>query len=136
MKQIIADNQNFQLAIDHEKQRLYITLSGRWDSDEVAEEYLAAIKGSLPLFFNRFSLMADFSKLLSFQYPLKNNVHVEALAMLLEGGLQYSAQIMPEDHDAYDQVLTLAKNSHTKLAQFGEADIAELYLDSLAQEYV
>jgi hypothetical protein len=136
MRQILAECKSYHLSIDHERQRLYLTLEGKWADEEEGCQYLAEVRNASTLFYGKFSCLADFSKMQPFGDKEDMEIQEKALKLLQQAGLEKSAQIMPEDNIANDQLLRLSEQLQFPLNLFGDFDVAELYLDSLDQAYV
>ena len=130
MIQNIYQKANYSIAIDLQKQRAYITLTGQWEEQLTAEEYLRDLRAVLTNFEGAFSLVADFSKMLPFKYSLEDNVHLKALRILISSGLKKSAEVMPENERAHQQLITLSEIAKAPLNLFGERSIAEDFLDT------
>lgn len=130
MKKEIANNDHYYLAVDLEKQRLYVELKGEWIATEVAMGYLEDIRESIRHFIDSYSCLADFTRLLPFTDQGKIAVHSKALNLLINSGLKDSAQVMPDDYTASEQLLQIISDQGKRIAAFGDAQLAEMYLDA------
>ena len=130
MKQVLSDNQSFQISIDHERQRIYITLSGAWEVNEIGQHYLRALNNACTLLLPGFSCLADFTKLRANGLEKNRMVHLRALDLLRHAGLVHSAEIMPIDSEADHQLTQIARLAGVPLNLFGDVETGELFLDN------
>ncbi|MEM1136725.1 MAG: hypothetical protein AAGI07_12885, partial [Bacteroidota bacterium] len=118
--------------IDDKKERLYIKLFGIWDTEEIFRSYLSDIKKSVSFFSSNYSCNADFSALKALKNESFLHYHRQALKILVSLGLANSAQVLPEDDAAFQQIIDVTKYPD-QLAVFGEVALADSYLDSIHQ---
>ncbi len=136
MKQLVNSTAFYKLEVDLHKQRLYVKLASSWNKQQIAEEYLRDVRKAVMEFSAPFSCLADFSDMKPFTSQAHLQIHLKALALLRSSGMVRSAEVMPEDTRAHEQLLQIAEMGKAKLALFGNAEIAELFLDNSTHEMI
>ncbi|MBT32847.1 MAG: hypothetical protein CMO01_24575 [Thalassobius sp.] len=134
MKTLVSQCSYYQLSVDEQKQRLYLSLKGYWNTQEVFDDFLKDVKKASSFLSEKFSCFTDYTSLKALTQQQYLSYHSEVYNTLIKLGLDKSAQVMPVDYIAYQQLQELIA-SLNKLAIFGEEDIAEKYLDSFVDQF-
>ncbi|WP_125185102.1 hypothetical protein [Botryobacter ruber] len=126
----VADNTCYGLLYDLSKNRIYFTIRGFWKNKEAVPNFLSDWKRILLLTMPGFTVLADFSSMLTQPQEL-NTLHQEARRMMLEAGVLLLAQIGPTDKIATLQADEMYYKSAIPLKKFASAQAAEEGLNNI-----
>jgi hypothetical protein len=128
MKQTITSNSYYSVAVDPERNRLYVKMSGSWRNANDLNSCLKDISQSLDMLPQRYTCLADFTDLMPFAPEVGDKVQKQALRKLLGG--QCCAQLMPRHFDTASSLEKSGKHLGYRLNMFNSEEIAEMFLDS------
>ncbi|MDW7690677.1 hypothetical protein R9C00_22035 [Flammeovirgaceae bacterium SG7u.111] len=132
MEKVIAINEFYSLAVDLEKQRLYVELKGQWMNLKLLNSFMSDAKESAIHFFDTYSCITDLTGLMPFNERQAKPIAISIVGFLTSNSMRNSAQILPESHEASQQVISLVRQTGKVLTVFGDKLTAEMYLDSHA----
>ncbi len=129
METLIAHNDFYSITVNHTQQRLYIKVSGLWNSARLVPNYCQDISTAVSLLQETFTCLADFSAMRPFSQEVADHVHIPALRRLMRSNLCRSAQIMPDNHQTIDLLEKMGEKMHVRLNMFDSHEMATMYLD-------
>lgn len=130
MRQVIYENQQYQIGIDKDKNRAFITIIGFWRNPEEVSEYLPDLDRALQQLQPDFTLLTDLSQMKPHPQAL-NPVHLAAQQLLLSRGLTQTAEVISSSIVQFQTDL-LSKQSSMPLRQFKSLEQASAYLDEIS----
>jgi len=130
MQNKVKKTANYILVTDLPKQKFYISILGEWRGEALAQQYLNDLRELAASFDGPFLVVADFSQMKPFTYDLYDNVHLKAIKLLRTAGLRRSAEVMPDDSRAHQQLIELSQIAKAPLNLFGDLSVAEAFLDT------
>jgi hypothetical protein len=129
MQQVITQSKHYQIGIDKDKNRAFITIIGFWRSPEEVSDYLPDLDGALLQLQPGFTLLTDLTQTKTHPQTL-NRVHLAAQQLLLSRGLTQTAEVVPSSIVQF-QTESLSKESQMPLQQFSSQMEAMAYLDRI-----
>ena len=129
MQQVIHENKHYQIGIDKEKNRAFITIIGFWRNPGEVSEYLPDLDRALLQLQPGFTLLTDLSQMKTHPQTL-NPVHLAAQQLLLSRGLTQTAEVVASSMVQF-QTESLSRQSAMPLQQFSSPVEAIAYLDSV-----
>ncbi len=130
MQQVTTQNKHYQIGIDKDKKRAFITIIGFWRSPEEVSEYLKDLDRALLQLQPGFTLLTDLSQMKTHPQTLKP-VHLQAQQLLLSRGLTQTAEVVSSSIVQF-QTESLSKQSSMPLRQFNSLEEATAYLDEIS----
>jgi hypothetical protein len=125
----IANNDLYEVRVDIDKNRLYLTVKGFWKSPAQAPEYIADLKAAAEKIKPGFTILTD---LRTMKPPTTEvgQLHVEAQKNLVESGLSKTAEVVGSAILLEMQLKKYAQTSSMSKAEFESVEEAEAWLDS------
>jgi hypothetical protein len=130
MQQVINENKHYQIGIDKDQNRAFITIAGFWRNPEEVSEYLPDLDRALVQLQPGFTLLTDLSQMKTHPQTL-NPVHLAAQQLLLSRGLTQTAEVVSSSIVQF-QTESLSKQSAMPLRQFNSLEEASAYLDEIS----
>ncbi len=130
MKYTLVTNTHFHVAVDQEKNRLYIKIKGMWAIPAQFVSYLETLKVATDMLRRKFTCLADFSEMLPYSQEVRRQIHVPALEILRDCGVSRGAQVIPASYQTSCLLEEDGKTSNIRFAFFSDEEIAESYLDA------
>ena len=125
----IAKNDSYEMSVDTDKNRFYLTIKGFWKKPDQVPEYVADIKAAIDKMKPGFTILTD---LRTMKPPTTEigQLHVEAQKSLVEGGLSKTAEVVGSAILLEMQLKKYAQTSSMSKAEFESVEEAEAWLDS------
>ena len=125
----IASNDFYNINLDSERNRVYLKIKGFWKDPSQVPEYMDDWKRVLEHVQTGFTVVSDVTEM----KPPSTSViplHENAQRMLVEAGLDRTAEIVGDAVLLEIQLKQYADRSSMKRAEFGNKEEAEAWLDS------
>ncbi len=129
MKQVVFENKHYQIGLDKDKNRAYITIVGFWRSPQDVEDYVRHLDQVLLQLQPGFTLLTDLTEMKTHPQVI-NPIHLAAQQLLLDRGLTQTAEVVSSSIVQF-QTESLSKQSAMPLRQYVSPQEAEAYLDTL-----
>ncbi len=128
MKTTIAGNGFFDLSVDQEKNRLFITSKGFW-TDDIVDEYAKNQTIAIEKLKKGFTVVADMRTFKTLSQDLvkkQEKTHIE----LVEAGMYKVAEILPGSVIASMQLKQVTAKNDIPNKQFSTIEEGEAWLDT------
>lgn len=129
MKKEIASNKYYKISVDQEKNRVYFEIYGFWKDPSELPDYLADWKRAIGELKPEFTVLSDIRKMKPHSTSV-TPLHEAAQRLLVEEGLDRTAEIMGDAVLLEFQTRQYAEKSSMKKREFGTAEEGEAWLDS------
>ena len=129
MKTEIAKNEKYEIYVDIDKNRSYVTVIGRWMSRNEVKDFFPDWKKAADYMKPNFTIFADIRLMKSMSKEVEN-LHQEIQIYLVEQGLLVTAQLASTDDLADYQIHRSTQRSKLTILKFATRDEAEQYLDN------
>lgn len=128
MKEIAA-NDFYEISIDNRKNRLYLTVKGFWKELSQVPNYLVDLKKAGENLEPGFTIVTD---LRTMKLPATTvaSLHVQAQKLLVDLGLDRTAEVVGEAILLELQLKRYAEQSAMSKAEFNTKEEAEAWLDA------
>lgn len=126
---LIASNKNYDLRIDQNKNRAYLTINGFWRNIEEVPNYLDDWKKTLLYLKKGFTLLTDASNMKSHPADVKE-LHLEAQKLITKAGVAQVAEVL-DDIFAIAQLNVVSQKSTMPRKAFKTKQEAENFLDEV-----
>lgn len=125
--QTIAQNKQYVLAADTDKNRAYLRINGYWRNVDAVSDYISDWKKTLALMKKGFTLLTDASEMKTHPQDVRK-LHEEAQGLLLKAGVSKIAEVIKDDI-AEMQLDALAQTTKFPKQNFRTVEDAERWLD-------
>ncbi len=125
----IAKNDFYEINVNSEKNRIYLTIKGFWKDPSQVPEYIDNWSQVVEMVQTGFTIVSDVKEM----KPPSTSVvplHESAQKMLVDAGLDRTAEIVGDAVLLEIQLKRLADSSSMKRAEFENLEAAEAWLDS------
>ncbi|MBD0256749.1 MAG: hypothetical protein ICV83_13605 [Cytophagales bacterium] len=129
MKQVVFRNKHYEIGLDPDKNRAYITIIGFWRDPAEVGPYVQDLDGALVRLKPGFTLLTDLTQMKTHPASVQP-LHLAAQQLLLERGLSQTAEVCASSMVEY-QANAISKKSNMPLRQFTDQAAAEAFLDSV-----
>lgn len=128
MKTAIADNDNYQIAIDADKNRIYITIQGFWAKAADVPNYVDDVQKGASQLTQGFTCLADMTTMKT-PSPEAGALLGKASKALVAAGVSKNAGIFSEDVIAHMAAERRADAARMERKAFANVEDAEAWLD-------
>lgn len=125
--QTIAENKQYVLSADTDKNRAYLRIKGYWRNVDAVPDYLRDWKKTLALMKKGFTLLTDASEMKTHPQDVRK-LHEEAQGLVMKAGIAKIAEVIQDDI-AEMQLDSLAQATKFPKKNFRSVDDAEVWLD-------
>lgn len=124
---IVADNRNYRLSVDTEKNRAYLKIKGFWRNKESVPNYLTDWRQAARMLKRKFTLLTDASEMVTHP-PEVRTLHEEAQSIIVRAGVFRIAEVVKNDI-AEIQLDAMAKKTLLPKENFKTWEDAERWLE-------
>jgi hypothetical protein len=125
----IAKNSKYELSVNPEKNRAYLTIFGFWRNKEEVSDYISDWKKALTHLKRGFTLLTDASEMKIHPQDVKN-LHQEAQELITKAGVKQVAEVL-KDAFSTAQLNKVAADSTMPKKNFASREEAENFLDTI-----
>lgn len=125
--QTIAENKQYVLSADTDKNRAYLRINGYWRNVDAVLNYINDWKKTLALMKKGFTLLTDASEMKTHPRDV-SKLHEEAQGLILKAGVSKIAEVMKDDI-AEMQLNSVAQVTKFPKQNFHTVEDAERWLD-------
>lgn len=126
----IATNDQYDLRVDPDKNRAYLTIKGYWRNVDQVSGYLTHWKEALTKLNSNFTLLTDASQMKTHPADVKN-LHNEAQKFIIKAGVKQVAEVQ-SNVIAHAQLDAVSSQSKMPKKNFSSREEAEAFLDSIS----
>lgn len=128
MKTEIAKNQNYEIYVNEDKNRVYIKVIGKWMNKDKVMDFFPDWKKAVSFMKPNFTIFADI-RLMEVMSKEVEILHQEIQVYLVEQGLLLTAQLASANDIADYQIHRTTQRAKHPIAKFATREEAENYLD-------
>lgn len=126
----IAKNENYEIHVNEEKNRIYIKVIGKWISRDKVKDFFPNWKKATSYMQPNFTVFADVRLMGSMSKEVEL-LHQEVQVYLVEQGLLLTAQLASVDDLADYQIHRSTQRANLPIVKFATQEEAENYLDQI-----
>ena len=124
----IVKGDNYSIFVNQQKNRVYLTLVGYWQSPSDFTDYLDAINCVLGKVTKDFTILVDMTRYSGSAYEL-NDIHIRAQKLSIEAGVKRIAEVIPANPLIKMLSEVYSKKSGALPMTFNDIHHAERWLD-------
>ncbi len=128
MKEEIGKNNYYVIEVDKDLNRMYLKISGYWKSDSDVLNYINDISKAKNCLKTNFTVLTDVTEMKTPPVEI-GELHKQAQKILVEHGLDRTAEILPESAVQKMTLERYAKESGMKKRVFTNKIDAEVWLN-------
>ncbi len=134
MKTVVAKTKYYNIEVDSDKNRVYMTLIGYWPNNEEVSSFLEDMKAVTEMVTSGFSVLTDISKMQT-PSPEIGEMHMKAQKLFLDAGLERTVEVIPPDKPIEKMAIDRYSRAREKKKRvFGDRWSAEAWLDEVYKD--
>ncbi len=130
MRKLIAEQRHYTIAVNVQKNRLFLTLRGFWLDPSKLSEYVADISLAAKALSSPFTALVDVREMNTPGHQVKD-IHVTAQKNCVKAGLAASAEVFPIGISRELELESYSVESQLKRRGFKSIRAAEDWLDNI-----